>query len=348
MRFLPLLVLPAFLCAVPTVPAQSAADQATLQDLKTASKQMSLESEGAPPFRLTASYQAFDFLGRPESQGRWTEEFGRPGFRHRELHDSNAVENYAPEDQANIGATPPNMSGTFVQQFLIASMLHPGPSDAMLDHSKLSFKTQKIGAVALRCVILEPIDAKNAYMRRLGTRAYCLAQDAPMIRLVEGAYGILVTYNSMAHFGTRLFAQQITAQQRGHQRGTLQVSKMVSAPELATAPLPEAPPSAPADSERTGAVKVGSAVTAGRIVVTKVTPVYPESAKQKHISGQVVLHAVISKEGTIEALEVISAPSDDLAESAVEAVSQWRYQPYLLNGQPTEVDTTITVNYSFG
>jgi protein TonB len=59
----------------------------------------------------------------------------------------------------------------------------------------------------------------------------------------------------------------------------------------------------------------------------------------------VVLHAIISKQGTITSLQAISGP-DMLKGAALDAVRQWRYKPYLLNGEPTEVDTTITVNFN--
>jgi TonB family protein len=81
--------------------------------------------------------------------------------------------------------------------------------------------------------------------------------------------------------------------------------------------------------------------------VTKVQPVYPDSARSAGISGTVILHAVISRDGKPLSLRVMNSQIDpDLARSAVEAVSQWRYTPTLLNGEPIEVDTTITVNYS--
>jgi protein TonB len=56
---------------------------------------------------------------------------------------------------------------------------------------------------------------------------------------------------------------------------------------------------------------------------------------------------VISKQGTIEKLEAISGP-EMLKGAATDAVRTWRYKPYILNGEPTEVDTTITVNFNFG
>lgn len=81
-------------------------------------------------------------------------------------------------------------------------------------------------------------------------------------------------------------------------------------------------------------------------VVHMVFPVYPPIAKVAHVSGTVVLHAIIAKDGTVQDLKVISGP-ELLVGSALEAVKQWTYQPTLLNGEPVEVDTTITVIFSF-
>jgi TonB family protein len=93
-------------------------------------------------------------------------------------------------------------------------------------------------------------------------------------------------------------------------------------------------------------VSVGGTVQAAKII-TRVPPVYPESARSAGISGTVILHAIISMEGKPLSLRVMNSQIDpDLARSAVEAVSQWRYSPTLLNGEPIEVDTTIMVNFS--
>jgi protein TonB len=95
-----------------------------------------------------------------------------------------------------------------------------------------------------------------------------------------------------------------------------------------------------------GPVRVSSGVVAGN-AISQPKPVYPPIARAAHVSGAVVLHAIISKEGTIKNLEVISGP-EMLKNSALEAVRNWRYRPYVLNGEPTEVETTITVNFNFG
>jgi TonB family protein len=82
-------------------------------------------------------------------------------------------------------------------------------------------------------------------------------------------------------------------------------------------------------------------------LVHNVLPTYPPPARQARIEGPVVLHAVISREGSIESLQVVSG-HPFLARAALDAVRQWRYRPYVLNGQPVEVDTQITVNFTLG
>jgi len=80
-------------------------------------------------------------------------------------------------------------------------------------------------------------------------------------------------------------------------------------------------------------------------IVRKVQPSYPEEARRARIGGTVVLHAIIAKDGTIKNLSIVSGP-ELLQEAAAEAVKQWVYEPYLVNGQPSEVDTLIRVNFS--
>src|SRR6202165_2140113 len=91
-------------------------------------------------------------------------------------------------------------------------------------------------------------------------------------------------------------------------------------------------------------VRVATGVATG-LLIKKVTPNYPQLAKQARIQGTVVLQAEISKDGTIQNLQLISG-HPMLAPAAIEAVRQWRYKPYLLNGEPVAVETTVQVNFS--
>jgi protein TonB len=82
-------------------------------------------------------------------------------------------------------------------------------------------------------------------------------------------------------------------------------------------------------------------------ISNQVRPVYPQLARQARIQGTVRLEAVISKDGTIEELKLVSG-HPLLVQAAMDAVKQWRYQPTMLNGVPVEVITTIDVNFTLG
>jgi TonB family protein len=94
---------------------------------------------------------------------------------------------------------------------------------------------------------------------------------------------------------------------------------------------------------QTTTVRVVPGVEQG-LKIKSVAPIYPEEAKYRHIQGSVHLKAVINKTGDVVDLEVADGPIE-LVVSAVNAVRQWKYRPYMLQGQPVEVSTTITVNY---
>jgi TonB family protein len=91
-------------------------------------------------------------------------------------------------------------------------------------------------------------------------------------------------------------------------------------------------------------IRVSQGVSS-RLIVKKVNPVYPEGARQARIQGLVLMKALIDKEGNVAKLELISG-HPMLADAAMEAVRQWKYKPYLLNGQLLEVDTQIQVNFT--
>jgi periplasmic protein TonB len=91
-------------------------------------------------------------------------------------------------------------------------------------------------------------------------------------------------------------------------------------------------------------IRVSQGVTAG-LVIKRVNPVYPPLARTARVQGSVLLAAVIGKDGTIQNLHVVSG-HPLLTQAALDAVRQWRYKPYILNGEPVEVDTQVTVNFT--
>jgi periplasmic protein TonB len=106
------------------------------------------------------------------------------------------------------------------------------------------------------------------------------------------------------------------------------------------------PPPPPPKAATPQRIRIGGNVQQAKIA-RMVQPIYPAIAKTAHIQGTVVLHAIIAKDGTVQELQYISGPPL-LMKSAMDAVRQWRYQPTLLNGEPVEVDTTISVIFTLG
>ncbi len=100
------------------------------------------------------------------------------------------------------------------------------------------------------------------------------------------------------------------------------------------------PPPKPTQSR----VRIGGNVQAAKMI-RQIQPLYPQIAKTAHVQGTVMLHAIIAKDGTVQELQYVSGPAL-LMRSAMDAVRQWRYQPTLLNGEPVEVDTTISVVFT--
>ena len=117
--------------------------------------------------------------------------------------------------------------------------------------------------------------------------------------------------------------------------------------EVAAAPpafVPGQGNDAAAQPRPRGPVRISGGVMAVN-VLSKVDPMYPADARAAGVQGAVVLAATIGKDGSVQDLTVVSGPAP-LAVAATDAVRQWTYKPYILNGQPTEVRTTITVNFN--
>jgi protein TonB len=93
-----------------------------------------------------------------------------------------------------------------------------------------------------------------------------------------------------------------------------------------------------------GPKRIKSQLEEGQLV-NRVEPIYPHIAVISGIQGQVKLHAIIGRDGRIQSLNLVSG-HPLLARAALEAVEQWRYRPYVLNGEAVEVETLITVNFN--
>jgi len=123
--------------------------------------------------------------------------------------------------------------------------------------------------------------------------------------------------------------------------------KSTLAQDAQSGSAPAQPPATPQEPDsKPKLIRVGANVMSASLI-RQPMPVYPLLAKQAHIEGTVVLHAIIAKDGSVSDLQYISG-HPLLMKAAMDAVRQWRYKPTLLNGEPVEVDTTISVVFALG
>jgi TonB family protein len=193
------------------------------------------------------------------------------------------------------------------------------------------------------------IDAAQLQKRLETDRAAIAKLDSPEFRRqmeeVADAQAHLNTSEIQKRLQAAVKAQQLkNAEMRQRLQQATQAQLLARDIEPSATEVPST--TAPEQPNPEGAVRVSSGVMAN-LVASQPNPVYPPIARAAHVQGVVVLHAIISKEGTVEKLTVISGPPM-LTQSAVDAVQKWTYRPYLLDGQPVEVETTINVNYTYG
>jgi protein TonB len=100
----------------------------------------------------------------------------------------------------------------------------------------------------------------------------------------------------------------------------------------------------PSESKRPTRVRISQKASQANLI-HMVKPDYPKAAKKKGIEGDVVMKALLTKEGVVDTVDVLRG-DPILAEAAVKAVKQWRFRPYLLNGDPVEVETQLTVRFA--
>ncbi len=220
----------------------------------------------------------------------------------------------------------------------LAGVLHPGPYPDDAKGAKPDLRKQDFGKISLDCIMLSRPLLKGAHPPLGLFPTYCLTQaDQFLVSYDFGSQTVL--RSAVDHF---LDHDVTTADSILEGQRLLATGKVIT---LSTfQPKPDEFEPTPDLLASTEGAHVDASVMAGGIL-TKVSPHYPEAARGSHTTGTVILAALIGVDGHVHSLRLISAPDPDLAESAIAATRQWTYTPYLLNGIPTAVHTTITVNY---
>ena len=209
--------------------------------------------------------------------------------------------------------------------------------------AQLVMLPESFGKVKLDCLMAgQPI--KGVDHAPIGLfPTYCLQAGSPLLRATYSFGSLLFVRNSVGQFQDHTVPITLNASVDGREVLRAKVEVL----QASTPPPGEFEPASTMTKIASGIAKVSSGVMAGGI--THSVPLhYPERAKQHHITGRVVLRGIIGSDGRIRSLQVMSTADGDLAIAALAAIRQWRYKPFLLNGAPTAVETTITAYFNIG
>jgi TonB family protein len=316
-----------------------AQDTALADRLTAASELSSLQSPDLKPWHMKLNVTVFDDDGKHPQSG--TIEVWKSGTSSRSVSTfGDSVSTLLRVGSKNYRSSPgPEIPYRATE--VLQHVLHTGPTREEILASTPQLRKQSFGKVQLDCIMLtQPIKGEdNPPLGLFPT--YCLEPDTNILLLSYDFGSESVIPRSLGKF----LGQQVPLKLE-----IVDGSKTVATSEIVALatyqPQPNEFDPTP-DMHTNGMVRVASGVVTGQRL-TLVQPVYPSSAKQRHISGTVVLRAVIGRDGHVHALHPQSSPDTDLTIAAIAAVRQWTYKPYLLNGEPTEVETTITVNFNLG
>ena len=221
----------------------------------------------------------------------------------------------------------------FVGATAVAALLVLGPLAALRLHGQaadgLSGTVYDASGATVPGATVEILNADTGQTQ---TTTSGPAGNYSFANLPAGRYTLMVSNPGFA-----LYARKNVAV-----RGTLDVILSIGSVTESVTVSGRGPAAAPALTPHR--IKVGGNVQAARALHAP-KPIYPASAESAGIQGTVLMRAIISTDGSTMGLTVLSSPDPLLADAAMESVRQWRYLPTLLNGQPVEVVTTISVNF---
>lgn len=303
-----------------------------------------LESVSVPAYRLHATFTTFDSKGQQDGTGTVVQT-GAPDGRIKRVVTFRGKTSTQVRTDGWHEVADEDYLETFTERRLLDAVSNPVPPAKDISQRTITLRPFQAGAASLQCAVVSvPVPDERNSQAALPSNAYCMDQQFGTVRLIAAHGGLNTLLNSLYTLGPVQVAGDIVTTQKGVTRGRLHIDELRKLPAVADAEfvLPT-----PTGGQVEGPRSIVQGDTMKGSVITKTTPVYPEFAKSQRISGSVTLEAIIGRDGTIRDLDLLTAPDDSLAKAAYDAVSTWRYKPFLRDGKPVEVETTITVNFAF-
>ncbi len=307
--------------------------------IQAATALSSLSGVDAKPWHMKMALTVFDDKGKSPQDG--SVEIWHAAGGQRELYTFGAAKLVVLSHDGKRYRVVEGGEVPYEAQELVEQVLHPGPEPDDLAGAKPELRKQKFGKVPLDCIMLtQPTRGSIAIPLGLFP-TYCLNPGDDEIRSSYNFGGRTVIINGLGKFLDHTVAVKLDLIEGQTVVGSAKEESLAT-----YVPGPdEFTPNAEMISKQVGIARISGGVIAGARV-KYVPPMYPAVAKENHESGIVVLQALIGTDGHIHSLRPVSVTNSDFVVSAIAAVRQWTYKPYMLMGEPVEVETTITVKFS--
>jgi TonB family protein len=327
-----------------------------VQKLEKATTANTIDDPSLKPWHLKLNFQLFNNNGKT-TENVTIEEWWAGRSLHKTVYTSPSYT--STEIQTNNGfyRSRGALSVPILLELVERQVVHPLPNEKDIVDSKPISRPINFDNTPLNCIILSgeigtleagvPRDQqKQGVAYAAGPPpglfpTYCFDRDEHSLRTSYDFGNQLTTRTRIGTFQNKKVVVDQTT--------TIGFVKVITAhlAALETMPLTDEDftPSAEFEKVDINPAAIPSDVIANSLV-NHIAPVYPETHKKSHVAGQVVLRVMISREGQVRTLKVLSTPNADLGFAALAAVRQWTYRPYLRNGEPVEVDTKIIVSFN--
>jgi TonB family protein len=300
------------------------------------------------PWHLKATYQLYDDTGNSVEQGTYEYWWASPQVYRSTWSRSNGVHTVWHTVDGKQSFLNTGEALKFPEYDLPTALFSPLPTAAELDSAKFRLERELIGPKDSKspCIMVIPRMPQRGQPQpvQLGLfPTYCFDAKLPALMSRSSFGSVGMQFGRVTKVQNRFLARDVAFFDGAHVRLSATVDSV-------TALSPDDPllmPTAVATAPETERVSLSADLAVGRLI-KKQLPAYPEDAKDAHATGTVLLRAIIGTDGRIHDLHVVSAPWPSLAAASLQAVSQWEYKPYLLNGKPVEVETTINAIFNLG
>lgn len=297
-----------------------------------ASRVNNLTSSDMKPWHIKASYQLLDDKGSVTDEGTYEELWvGPTKFKRTFSGKSFTQTDYGTDKGVMRSGSHEDVPSLLA--YLRRELVAPLFSEEVIQRGTYGVKPVDVNGAKLQCLQLDLAPGNGI--------TNCIGTDKPILRISDYAGDHLqILHNRILDYQNHYVAGDLKIV-RGNQ--TLMTARIDSIEPFDTASESGLSPSSDAIFlPRRVTISAGIAVG---MLLSHNAPAYPPAARAARVSGTVVLEALISINGTIKDLQVVQGPPE-LQQSAVDAVRTWRYRPYLLNGEPVEVRTTVNVVFT--